>query len=68
MKTILKKLQLQQYYEHIPYIVSKLTNNPPPTINREIEEKLKHMFTEIQIPFTKYCPSSRINFCLIHLF
>lgn len=62
MKHILKKLRLHNYYEHIPHIVSKITEKPPPTINRDTEEKLKNMFKEIQPPFSKHCPSSRINF------
>ena len=62
IKSILKKLKLNEYYEHIPYIKSKITNNPAPTITREIEEKLKRMFDKIQEPFEKYCPKDRINF------
>jgi hypothetical protein len=62
MKSILKKLRLHNYYEHIPHIISKITNKPPPTINREIEDKLKIMFREIQGPFAKHCPKTRINF------
>lgn len=62
MKEILKKLRLHQYYEHIPHIISKLTGNPPPMISREMEEKLKIMFKQIQEPFAKYCPPNRTNF------
>jgi hypothetical protein len=62
MKTILKKLRLNSYYEHIPHIMSKITGKPPPTINRETEEKLKNMFKEIQITFAKHKPDDRINF------
>ncbi|AYV78614.1 MAG: late transcription factor VLTF3-like protein [Edafosvirus sp.] len=62
MKTILKKLRLQQYYEHIPHIISKMTGRPPPTLSREVEEKIKVMFRSIQEPFTKYCPKDRTNF------
>ena len=62
MKKILKKLDLQQYYEHSTYIISKLSKVPPPTINRETEEKIRLMFRQIQIPFGKYCPKNRTNF------
>ena len=62
MKTILKKLRLHQYYEHIPHIISKITGNLPPTINRETEERLKSMFRDIQMPFARHCPKQRINF------
>lgn len=62
IKNILKKLKLNEYYEHIAYIISKITGQPAPTINRETEEKLKKMFDKIQEPFEKYCPKNRINF------
>jgi Zn ribbon nucleic-acid-binding protein len=62
MRNILKKLELNQYFEHIPFIINRLTGAPPPTITREIEEKLKQMFKEIQEPFRLYKPSSRKNF------
>ncbi len=62
MKQILKKLKLNDYYEHIPYIKSKITGKPAPTINRETEEKLKKMFDQIQEPFDRHCPPDRINF------
>lgn len=62
MKQILKKLKLNQYYEHIPHIISQITGNPPPTISRDTEEKLKIMFRQIQEPFARHCPRDRINF------
>ena len=62
VKTILKKLRLNDYYEHIAYIISKISGRPAPSINRETEEKLKKMFDKIQEPFEKYCPKDRINF------
>ena len=62
VKSILKKLRLQQYYEHIPHIISKITGNNPPEISRETEEVLRHMFRDIQLPFEKHCPKTRTNF------
>lgn len=62
VRDILKKLKYTSYYEHISYIISKLTGKPPPILNREIEEKIKFMFKQIQEPFKKYCPKDRINF------
>lgn len=62
MKEILKKLRLHNYYEHTPHIISKITGQPAPTISREMEEKIKSMFNDIQVPFSMFCPSSRINF------
>lgn len=62
LKMILKKLHLHNYYEHIPFIINKITGIPSPTISQEVEEMLKSMFKEIQIPFSTHCPRSRVNF------
>jgi len=62
MRQILKKLELNQYFEHIPFIINHLTGLPPPTITRETEEKLKSMFKEIQEPFKIYRSKDRRNF------
>lgn len=62
VKKILKSLKLNKYYEHIVYIISKITGKPAPTFSREIEEKLKKMFDQIQEPFDRHCPKDRINF------
>jgi len=62
MREILKKHKLNKYYEHVPHIINKLSGLPPPIMNREIEEKLRSMFKEIQEPFLEICPKDRKNF------
>ena len=62
IKKILKKLKLNQYYEHITHIISKLSGKPPPSISRNTEVKLKQMFKQIQEPFELFKPKNRINF------
>jgi hypothetical protein len=62
LKGILKYLKLNDHYEHIPYIKSRLTNKTAPTISREEEDQLLKMFDLIQEPFKKHCPKNRINF------
>lgn len=62
IKGFLKKLGLVSYYEHTTHIMSKLTNLPPPTINRETEDTLRKMFNQIQEPFNKHRPPERVNF------
>nr|QBK88888.1 MAG: late transcription factor 3-like protein [Mimivirus LCMiAC01] len=62
IKRILKKLGQTKYYEHRAHILSKFNGLPPPTINRETEEKLRDMFKQIQLPFQKHKPSTRKNF------
>lgn len=53
---------MNEYYEHIAYIISKITGKSAPCINRETEDTLKKMFDKIQEPFQKHCPKDRINF------
>lgn len=62
IKQILKKLRFTTYYEHIPFILSKITNKPAPTISRETEEIIKKMFKQTEEPFSKHCPKDRKNY------
>ena len=60
-KDILKKLGYNKYYEHIPFIKDKLGIKPP-VMNPELEDTLCNLFMEIQKPYSKHCPDSRVNF------
>ena len=62
IREYLKKLKLNKYYEHVPHILNKLNNKKVPLIGKDTEEKLRHMFKEIQAPFMKVCPPNRKNF------
>ena len=62
IREILKKLKLNKYYEHVPHIMNKLNGQYAPLMTREIEEKLRFMFREIQPSFQKHCPAGRNNF------
>jgi len=62
IKKYLKKLKLNKYYEHIPNLISKLTNKPPLIITLEFEKVLLDLFDKIQEPFKKHCPKERKNF------
>ena len=62
VREILKKLKLNKYYEHVPHIINKLNGQYAPLMSREIEEKLRFMFKEIQPSFVKHCPPERNNF------
>lgn len=62
LRSILKKIDQNRYYEHIPFIIYQLTGIKPPTITSKIRKRLIEMFNEIQIPFSKYCPPDRRNF------
>ena len=62
VREILKKLKYNKYYEHVPHIINRLNGQNAPVMNREIEEKLRYMFKEIQPSFQKNCPKDRSNF------
>jgi hypothetical protein len=61
MKSLLKKLGYNKYYEHINFIKDKLGIKPP-IISQELEESLCNFFMEIQYPYAKHCPDYRVNF------
>ena len=60
VKVYLRKLEYNKYYEHIPTIINEFCGLPAPELTAELEQQLKIMFDEIQIPFEKYrlivCP------------
>ena len=62
VKTYLRKLRYSKYYEHATYITNILNGINPPSMTHELEERLRHMFREIQEPFEKHCPVNRSNF------
>jgi hypothetical protein len=61
-KPILKSLKLNDYYNHIPHIKSKITGIPAPSLSRDDDAEFKRMFDIIQAPYEKFRPKSRINF------
>lgn len=62
IREILKKLKFNKYYEHAAHIMNRINGKNAPVITRETEEKLRHMFIEIQPSFQKHCPAGRSNF------
>ena len=62
VRTLLKKLKLNKYYEHVPYITNIISGVKPPSMPQELEERLRIMFKDIQKPFDDNCPSERKNF------
>lgn len=62
IRGLLKKLRLNKYYEHVPYITNILNGIKAPNMPQELEERLRIMFKDIQKPFDDNCPSDRKNF------
>jgi len=62
VRGLLKKLKLNKYYEHVPYISNILSGIKPPKMPIELEEQLRMMFKDIQKPFDNSCPVERKNF------
>ena len=62
MRSILKKLKYNNLYEHIHYIINKLSGLPPPKITRDMEKMFIRMFLMIQEPWMKHKPIDRKNF------
>jgi hypothetical protein len=62
IRALLKKLRLNKYYEHVPYITNILNGIKAPNMPQELEERLRIMFKDIQKPFDDNCPIDRKNF------
>jgi len=62
VKAILKKLKINRCYDHVPHIIYRLNGIPVPHMSPELEERLCHMFYQIQVPFMRHAPPKRKNF------
>jgi predicted nucleic acid-binding Zn-ribbon protein len=63
IREILQKLKLSKMYDHVQQIKNRIQQQMTNlTLSKEMEEKLQHMFKEIQPAFIKYCPKGRSNF------
>jgi hypothetical protein len=62
VRTVLKKLKMTGYYEHVPQIIHRLTGISPPELSPKQEERLRLMFKRVQQPFKNVCPPDRRNF------
>jgi hypothetical protein len=62
IRTVLKRLKYNKYYDNIPHLINIISNKKAPQLNRESEEMLRSLFKEIQLPFMKHCPPTRKNF------
>lgn len=62
LKEVIRKLKLTKCYDHVAHILNRLNGISPPVLSREIEDKLRFMFKEIQYSFVKHCPPGRSNF------
>lgn len=61
IRTILKKLKLNKYYEHVSHIKSKITRTQAPMLGKN-EALIIQMFKMTQEPFEKYRPKGRKNY------
>ena len=61
IRTILKKLKLNKYYEHVSHIKSKITHTQAPMLGKN-EALIIQMFKMTQEPFEKYRPKGRKNY------
>jgi len=63
IREVLQKLKFSKMYDHVQQIKNKIQQQMTMlTLSKEMEEKLQHMFKEIQPAFIKYCPTNRSNF------
>jgi len=61
VKKYLKKRDLNAYYDNVIAIINRINNRPPFVLTPEIEQKIKEMFQQIQVPFEKYKAAGRKN-------
>jgi hypothetical protein len=62
LKEVIRKLKLVRCYDHVAHVLNRLNGISAPALSREVEDKLRFMFKEIQFSFVKHCPAGRSNF------
>jgi hypothetical protein len=62
IRSILKELKLNKYYDNTVLISCLLSGRSPPRLTPQQEDRLKRMFLLIQDSFEKHCPVERKNF------
>lgn len=62
IKTVLKKIKYNQYYEHCVFIMVKISGRQPPNLKRKEETEIIFMFKNILNSYQKLCPKDRVNF------
>ena len=62
VRAALKAKRQRRYYENVQLIHSLITGQQPMRFTPEQEARLRAMFSQIQDPFEKNCPSTRKNF------
>jgi ribosomal protein L37AE/L43A len=61
IQKILKKLNFSKYYENIYHIMYRLNGIQPPTLTREMEDRLLGYFKQIEEPFRMFKKKNRKN-------
>lgn len=61
VKGYLKTMNLNDYYDNVIGIINRINKRPPFLLTTEIENKVKDMFQQIQVPFEKYKEPTRKN-------
>ena len=62
IRSVLKELKLNKYYDNTVLISCLLSGKSPPRLTPQQEDRLKRMFLMIQDSFEKHCPVERKNF------
>lgn len=62
LRSIIRKLGQNKYFEHSSHIMYRLNGILVPQLSPELEEKIRSMFKQIQVPFLKHSPPNRKNF------
>lgn len=62
IKATLKSMGLQKLYDNVSQITAIITGKTTPRLSSKVEAQCRVMFSAIQAPFSKHCPSDRKNF------
>ena len=62
VRYFLRKLGMNKYYEHVAHIINRLNGLPPPIITKQIEDKIRIMFSAVNSVWGDIAKKDKKNF------
>ena len=66
VRYFLRKLGMNKYYEHVAHIINRLNGLPPPIITKQIEDKIRIMFSAVNSVWGDIAKKDKKNFLNYH--
>ena len=62
VRETLRHLKLRKAYDHVAQVTARISGIPAPRVSKQVEDKLRNMFLQMQPAFARHAPKTRSNF------